>query len=454
MVPSPAREDTMDIGLARVSTRDQNPQLQINALEQAGCWPIYEEKISGVSDRRPVRDEALRQLKAGDTLTVWKLDRLGRSVSELLDIVRDLERRGVRFRCLTQPIDTSTPAGKLFLTFLAGFAEFEREIMRERVIAGKQRMIADGEHPGGTPLYGFAADHVTVIEEEAQLLREAARGLLNGTALSKIVDAWNEAGIPPRRGQRWRETPLREMLLNPRVVPIIGQETYDKLARLFNNTHNRRQKLGRPAEYLLSGILTCGRDGCGQPLYASTKAARAKAPQMAYRCHKSAGSGGRFAGCGRTAVSLARADSWAMGAFIAAVVAPEFTDALNRRRAALLADEVTVAQVDAWREEIDELELVLPTRFGTPDLRRRHEDLQRMVRQATAGLLQRPDLQALLDLPKSEAKLRATWNGWTTAERRTWLRRVLLQINVKPAPPGTHHRGSDVDARMDPVWKI
>jgi DNA invertase Pin-like site-specific DNA recombinase len=87
-----------DIGLARVSRRDQNPQLQIDALDKAGCWPIYEEKVSGVSKKRPIRDEVLRQLKAGDRLTVWKLDRLGRSVIELNDIITDLRRREVSFR--------------------------------------------------------------------------------------------------------------------------------------------------------------------------------------------------------------------------------------------------------------------------------------------------------------------------------------------------------------------
>ena len=154
----------MDIGYARVSTRDQNPQLQLNALEQAGCWPIFEERVSGVSKKRPVRDQALVQLKAGDTLTVWKLDRLGRSVAELLAIVQDLEQRRIRFRCLTQPIDTSTAAGRMFLTFLAAFAEFERELIKERVLAGKARMKAEGKHPGGPALFGFEADHVTVNE--------------------------------------------------------------------------------------------------------------------------------------------------------------------------------------------------------------------------------------------------------------------------------------------------
>jgi DNA invertase Pin-like site-specific DNA recombinase len=441
----------MDYGYARVSRLDQNPQLQIDALEAAGCWPIVEEKASGVSKNRPVRAEVLRQLKRGDTLTCWKLDRLGRSVIDLLDVISDLERRGVRFRCLTQPIDTSTPSGRFFVTLLAAFAEFERELIIERTIAGKQRKISDGEHPGGVPLYGFAADHETVIEEEADLLRDAARRLLDGEPLARIVDDWNDRGIRPRNAQRWRETALRGMLLNPRVVPIIGQETYDKLVRMFANPGNRRQRMGRPAEHLGSGILRCGREDCGQPMYVSRKAAKGGVPQETYRCHKTGG-GGRFSGCGSVAVSKVRADAWIAEAFIAAVASPDFADALNRRWAELLAGEVTAAQVDEWRAELDDLETIMPTRFATEIHRQRHDELQRMIRQTTAGLVERPDLQALLDLPRSEDKLRAAWDGWTVAERRTWLGRVLVFVLVKPATG--RGRGSDVESRMDPVWKI
>jgi DNA invertase Pin-like site-specific DNA recombinase len=443
----------MDYGLARVSRRDQNPQLQIDALNKAECWPIYEEKVSGVSEKRPVRDEVLRQLKAGDRLTVWKLDRLGRSVIDLNDIITDLRRREVSFRSLTEHIDTSTAQGWLFFQLLAAFAEFERELIIERTVAGKQRMIADGEHPGGVPMYGFEADHTTIIEAEAELLREAGRRLLDGESLARIVDDWHEKGLRPRHAQRWRVTPLRGMLLNPRVVPILGQETYDKLVRLFANPE-RRGRLGRPAEYLLSGILRCGREGCGRPMYATKFHERSGTKRLVYKCKKSAGSGGRFAGCGRTVVSLARADAWAAEAFIAAICSEEFTESLNRRRAELLAGEVTVAQVEEWRQEIDELELVLPTRFADEVHRQRHDELQRLVRQATAGLVQRPDLQALMDLPKSEEKLRATWDAWTVPERRVWLRRVLHHITVLPAPPGHHHRGSDVESRFDPKWRI
>jgi DNA invertase Pin-like site-specific DNA recombinase len=441
----------MDIGLARVSTRDQNPQLQLDALNAAGCWPIVEEKVSGVSDKRPVRDAALAQLKRGDTLTVWKLDRLGRSVSELLDIVTDLERRGIRFRCLTQTIDTSSPAGRMFLTLLAAFAEFEREIMRERVIAGLQAARERGKF-SGTPPYGLDANG-DEIPEEAERLREAARRLLDGEPLSRIVGDWHNQGIRPRHGARWRETALRRMMVNPRSIPIIGEDAHRRLVRLFNNASNRRQKLGPPAEHMLSGILHCGRDDCGQPMYwQSFQDPRGGKRRLNYVCKKRLG--GRFNGCGRTVVSAPRADAWAEEAFIAAVVAPEFTDALNRRRAELLAGEVTVVQVEEWRAELDDLEIIMPTRFGTEVHRQRHDELQRLVRQATAGLVERPDLQALRDLPKSETQLRDAWDGWSIAERRIWLKRVFEYVAVKPAPPGTHHRGSDVGARMDPIWRI
>jgi hypothetical protein len=104
------------------------------------------------------------------------------------------------------------------------------------------------------------------------------------------------------------------------------------------------------------------------------------------------------------------------------------------------------------RREIDELELVIPTRFGTPEMRRRHDDLQRRVREATGRLMAQPELQALIDLPKSEAKLQEAWDSWSVAERRAWLRRVLHHITVLPAH--AHHRGSDVEARLDPQWKV
>ena len=149
---------------------------------------------------------------------------------------------------------------------------------------------------------------------------------------------------------------------------------------------------------------------------------------------------------------MARADAWAEEAFIAAVVSDDFADALSKRQAELLADDMTADLLDDMRREIDELELVIPTRFGTPEMRRRHDDLQRQVREATGRLMAAPELQEMLDLPRSEAALRAAWDGWSVAERRAWLRRVLHHISVLPA--NAHHRGSDVEARLDPDWRV
>jgi DNA invertase Pin-like site-specific DNA recombinase len=449
----PFKEANMDLGLARVSTRDQNPQLQLDALNAAGCWPIYEERVSGAADKRPVRDEALAQLQAGDTLTVWKLDRLGRSVVELLDIISDLNQRAVRFRCLTQAIDTTTNEGKLFLTFLAGFAEFERSILRERVLAGLEVARSEGRYGGGPP---FGLDeHGNEVPAEANLLREAAQRLLppKSESLSRLVDDWHERGERPRRGQRWHVTPLRRMVTNERVIPILGQETHDKLVGLFSSPAHRKRQ-GRPAEHELSGILVCGRKGCGQRLYwRSFQDPRGGKRRENYVCVK-AGAGGRFHGCGSLTVAASRADAWVREAWIAAIVSEDFASALNRRRAVLLAGEVTLAQVEEWRREIDDIETVLPTRFGTDAMRERRDELARLVRQATQGLLQRPDLQALVDLPRSEDQLRERWEAWTVAVRRTWVKRVFESVAVLPAPPGTHHRGSDVGARMRPVWRL
>jgi hypothetical protein len=187
-------------------------------------------------------------------------------------------------------------------------------------------------------------------------------------------------------------------------------------------------------------------------MYATWKRAKNGGREHYYRCKPGNGSGGRFKGCGSTGVSMIRADAWAAEAFVAAVVSPDFAAALDRRRAELLADDMTAADLDEWRAELGELEQVMPTRFAPPDAKQRHAKLQRLVRDATARLLARPDLQAMADLPRSEGALRASWAAWSVAERRRWLRRVFDHITVLPAT--AQHRGSDVEARFAPAWKV
>jgi DNA invertase Pin-like site-specific DNA recombinase len=138
------------LGYARVSTTDQQPQLQVDALERAGCYRVFTETASGARTDRPVLEQVLDQLRPGDTLVVWKLDRLGRSLRHLVDTITELAERGVGFPSLQEAIDTTTPGGKLVFHVFAALAEFERDLIRERTTAGLAAARARGRH-GGRP---------------------------------------------------------------------------------------------------------------------------------------------------------------------------------------------------------------------------------------------------------------------------------------------------------------
>jgi len=126
----------MLIGYARVSTNDQNLDLQLAALTKAGCQKIFDDKSSGSRSERPGLAKAMEMLREGDSLVVWKLDRLGRSVKHLIDLVGELHQQGVQFRSLTDGIDTATPSGRFFFHVMASLAEMERELTVERTKAG------------------------------------------------------------------------------------------------------------------------------------------------------------------------------------------------------------------------------------------------------------------------------------------------------------------------------
>ncbi|CAN1721667.1 e14 prophage; site-specific DNA recombinase [Hyphomicrobium sp. 1Nfss2.1] len=126
----------MMIGYARVSTDEQNPALQFDALDLAGCKRIFTDYASGARTSRPSLDKVLCLAKRGDTLVVWKLDRLGRSLSHLITLISELEKRGVAFRSLSEAIDTGTAGGRLLFHVMGALAEFERALISERTRAG------------------------------------------------------------------------------------------------------------------------------------------------------------------------------------------------------------------------------------------------------------------------------------------------------------------------------
>ena len=193
----------MTFGYARVSTASQDEALQLDALEQAGCDRVFTDHASGATSSRPALDELLSRVRRGDTLVIWRLDRLGRSLRHLLEVVGELEQRGVALRSLTELIDTSSPAGRLIFHTFGALAEFERDLIRERTKAGLAAARARGR-VGGRP---------TVWTPEK--LELARRMLAEERAVSTVADVLGVsrasvyrlarstcAGSSPRRFQR------------------------------------------------------------------------------------------------------------------------------------------------------------------------------------------------------------------------------------------------------------
>ena len=141
----------MLIGYARVSTQDQNLTLQREALINAGCEKVFEDKVSGTRADRPGLSKTLEMLREGDTLVVWKLDRLGRSVKQLVDMVSELNKQGIQFKSLTDSIDTGTTSGRFFFHVMASLAEMERELTIERTRAGLEVAKKLGRTGGRKP---------------------------------------------------------------------------------------------------------------------------------------------------------------------------------------------------------------------------------------------------------------------------------------------------------------
>jgi DNA invertase Pin-like site-specific DNA recombinase len=141
----------MIIGYARVSTQDQNPELQVDALEKAGAEQVFHEKFTGTLRERPELSQCLRTLRKGDILVVWKLDRLARSLKDLVEIVQDLHDREIGFKSLTESIDTTSSGGRLVFHIFGALAEFEHDLIRERTRAGLDAARARGRKGGRKP---------------------------------------------------------------------------------------------------------------------------------------------------------------------------------------------------------------------------------------------------------------------------------------------------------------
>jgi DNA invertase Pin-like site-specific DNA recombinase len=196
----------MRIGYARVSTDDQTLDLQRDALKRTKCRQIYEEHASGKTTIRPELDACLKSLRKGDTLVVWRLDRLGRSLSDLIHLTTDLRCRGVDLESLTEKIETGSSAGKLIFHVFASLAEFERNLIRERTLAGLKAARARGRD-GGRPRKLKTKDI------------QAIKALLNARELP-VQDIADRFGVS--RSTLYRNAAVPEL---PRVLNTRSKQT-------------------------------------------------------------------------------------------------------------------------------------------------------------------------------------------------------------------------------------
>jgi len=214
------------IGYARVSTDDQNLDLQRDALSLAGCSDIYEETVSGRSSHRLELTHCLKALRPADTLVVWRLDRLGRSLADLVRIIGQLDAVGVGFESITERIETSSAAGRLIFHMFAALAEFERNLIRERTKAGLAAARARGRKGGRRPslsLQQIREIRALLRDPDIRVVDVAARYGVSRTTLYRHVDANSLKSSKPTT--KWSDNAKKAELSDIKWVSATEQET-------------------------------------------------------------------------------------------------------------------------------------------------------------------------------------------------------------------------------------
>jgi DNA invertase Pin-like site-specific DNA recombinase len=420
----------MELGYARVSRVEQNLDLQLDALRKAGCKePIYTDKLSGARDDRPQLELVLNRLSRGDTLIVWKLDRLGRSLPHLVEIINDLRARKIGFKSITESgIDTTSDMGELVFLIFAWLAQFERNIIIERTVAGRQAARARGKFTGSPRRYGDeprgekqkAAITPEQVAAERDVLLEVTERLLGGETAGSIVRDLNTRKIPTTNGKHWRSNSLRQVMANPNIAPIIGQDESDKLQRIFADPLRKQQ--GRPARHLLSGIVRCQ---CGNRMYVQGRSDG----KPRYTCYSNVAVGN----CGKVWVAAHLLEEHITEKTIKWLCGPGL--AVVRNRLMQLDRDLTLTAQKMHADEI-ELETLAKLkgqgRFTVPEWLALRDPIEERIRAARDLLAKEPAVLALTGIPGTRKALEAAWQDWDMERKRSILKAAIAELKVYP----------------------
>jgi site-specific DNA recombinase len=421
---------------------------------------IYrDEGISGFSGaRRPEFERLLADARngVGQLIVCWRLDRLSRNRPDFTRVLDLCDSGGVQLASVTESLDSSTPTGEAMRDIIAIFARMESRNISVRVARAREEAARAGRPiTGGARPFGYAADKMTVIESEADVLREAARRVVAGESLRSIARDFNDRGLRPVAAPRWSSANLGKLLVNPRYIAravyrgvevangqwpaILDVATHEKVKAILSNPA-RRSQVGRPSVHLLvGGILRCAVDGAALGTRAPDKSARR------YGCDGGDREGGRV----HLIIAAEPLERFVERAVLHALDGPKLGEFLKMRSKngdreladQLVNDERRFTEMATMyaRGEIDKAEWLAARNV-----------LQQRIRSVRERLARRAEAAILADVGTEPGALRAAWERWTLEQRRDVLRLVLEAVVVSPAS----RRGPGFDeSRVELRWR-
>jgi site-specific DNA recombinase len=451
---------SLDRDGTKTSTKRQ--EADCRAVAKARGWKVAKVFTdSGVSafngKARPAFDKMLAAIDAGQVSGVlgWRLDRLGRRPVEIAQLLERLKDRGA-FLATADGLDSTTVTGKGMLQMAGVFAGMESENTAARVSRAQLEAAQEGRPAGGGHrAFGYGSDGMTIVEAEADLIREAARHIIAGGSLRSILHDWNARKVRTTAGNAWNGGPLRRMLLSPRIAglrtykdevigvaawpAIIDQETHEELSAILNDPARRTSRPGA-IRYLLSGFAFCAR--CGTGVVAAPHRGK-----RAYACRSSQ----RDSACGGVRILAEPFEAHVAATILDALDSPALT---KMRRTTAKGDHAIADMTKALRRDEAALERLstdhyVEGRIGRREFLAAHGRLVERIEATRRELGTHTAGRAVASLPSAGVELRAMWDAADLEWRRQLIAAVIERIEVGPSKA----RGQTDLSRVGVVWR-